>query len=58
MTTVPYFHDDPEYLHALVNDYLEAMGEEPIGTTNNNLLMEYGYEGMPQDEQPLDNVDP
>lgn len=44
MTTIPHFHDDPQYLDALVRDYLELMGEAPEPSTltpSNNLLMEY-----------------
>ena len=43
MSSIPYFHDDPDYLHALVNDYLELMGGEPTSTDNNNLLTEYDH---------------
>lgn len=46
-------YEDSNYLDALVHDYLELMGELPEQRTsipNNNLLVEYGTSGMPQDE--------
>lgn len=57
MTTPIFPFDDPAYLNALLHDYLELMGEEPISSPNNTLLTEYGAEGMPQDQHGKDSIE-
>jgi len=49
-------YDDTQYLEALAQDYLELMGEEPIGSTNNNLLVEYDTRSMQQDSNTQDTT--
>ena len=55
---VHFPYDENSYLDALVQDYLELMGEIIPESPNNNLLTEYSAQSVPQSIEDIHNVDP